>query len=247
MSFAFSSYAQFNIIEHVERNPISREDIYRFPLLQGDNEICGKVNGYLINNILDLELASKKSSIFENVWETTERKNAIVNYLSYKVEQFDQIIYCITISGEGSGAYCESFERSFSFDLKTGNYFSLNTLLTTEGQEKLLDELNKNKTVSIQRKIARLKDRLLSPIISQDDKELYTEMLGLYRECNCDYDDLEHFRFIFSGNDINIIYGRCSAHYNRAIDDLGYFNKSISIDEWKAQLSNFGKDILINE
>jgi hypothetical protein len=71
-------------------------------------------------------------------------------------------------------------------------------------------------------------------------------MLDLYQNCNSDYDELKYFRFIPSQDSIEIIYGQCSAHHNRNIDELWYFKKTISIDDWTEQLSEIGKEKLIN-
>jgi hypothetical protein len=71
-------------------------------------------------------------------------------------------------------------------------------------------------------------------------------MLEFYQDCNSEYDNLEHFRYIPSNGYLTIIYGRCSAHYNRNLDELWYFKKNINIEKWTDRLSEIGKKKLQN-
>lgn len=234
----------FHVLHVEEVNPNWTDDVYTFPLLEGpDTNIIAKVNSHLLWEQLDMELGKQQVSIFENVWQTADEPIARVNYLTYQVELLTDTLYSVTISGEGCGAYCEGFDMTYTFDLSNGQFLSLPDLFTTEGQKALLHELSEYKAEQINKKILELKGSLMLDTMSTEDREMYTEMLELYQNCDSEYDDLEYFRFIPSRNELTIIYGRCSAHYNRAVDDLWYFKNTISLDDWKTELSETGRKV----
>ena len=231
----------------VESNPHFPDDEYTFPILEGpDKSVTNKINSHLVDEQLSIGLGQEEKSIFENVWQKPDDPVAPINYLTYNVNLLNDKLYTVTFSGEFCSAYCEGFDMSYTFDLATGDLLTLDTLFSKNGQEKLLNELIEYKKRLIENKINELKQVTQSDTIDSEDQDLYKRMLALYQECNSEYADLKHFRYIPSQDSLKIIYGRCSAHYNRDVDELWYFKKAISIDEWVEQLSEIGKEKIKN-
>jgi hypothetical protein len=237
----------YSVRKLVESNPHSPADEYTFPILEGpDKKVTRKINSYLVNDQLSIELGQEKESIFENVWQKPEDPVARINHLTFKENLLNEKLYTVTISGEFCIAYCEGYDMSYTFDLEKGDLLTLDTLFSENGQEKLLSELTKYKRTLIERKIEEVKQIAQSDKLDSGDEEYYRNMLDLYQNCNSEYADLKHFRYIPSQDSLQIIYGRCSAHYNRNVDELWYFNKTISIDEWSNELSEVGREKIKN-
>ena len=232
----------YSVRKQVESNPNFPDGEYTFPILEGpDKSVTNKINSYLVDDQLNIVLGQEEESIFEYVWQKPDDPFARINYLTYKVNLLNRKLYTVTISGEFCGAYCEDYDMSYTFDLTSGDLLTLDTLFNRNGQEKLLSELKEYKRKLIEKKINELKQITQSDTLESGDQEYYQNMLDLYQNCNSEYTDLKYFRYIPSQDSLEIIYGRCSAHYNRNVDELWYFNKSISIDDWSEQLSEIGK------
>jgi hypothetical protein len=237
----------YSVKEIVEFNPHFPDDEYIFPILDGPNKkITQEINSHLVKDQLSIEFGNEETSIFENVWQQPDAPFAQINYLTYKVELLNDKLYTVTISGEFCSAYCEGYDMTYTFDLSSGKLLNLDTLFNKIGQEQLLNELIGFKSKKIKEKVEKLKQLTKSDTLDKDHLELYENMLELYSYCNSEYADLKDFRFIPTNDSIKIIYGRCSAHYNRAIDDLWYFNKVISINEWTESLSELGIEKIKN-
>ena len=238
----------YQVSEVKESNPHFPEDVYVFPLLEGENEeVTSKINSYLIREQLDLEFGAEKQSIFENIWQQPSDPVARINYLTYKVELLNKRLYSVTISGEFCGAYCEGFDVTYTFDLVSGSLLILPSFFNEEGEVKLRNLLTEHKKSLINKKLAEIKNTLKTADIDANEKDHYSQMFELYESCNSEYDDLEHFRFIPSAKKMLIIYGRCSAHYNRALDDLSDFKKEIILSQWENDLSKLGNEVYMNQ
>lgn len=243
ISITLTSCSQdFKVNNLTENNPNFSDGEYSFPILDGSNKtVTNRINSTLIFKQLDIDYGKEKNSIFENVWQKPDDVVAQLNYLTYQVELLNDKLYAVTISGEFCSAYCEGFDMTYTFDLNSGTLLTLDTLFNPKGQIKLLKVLIDHKTDLIQNKLEQQDSILKSNNIKDEEKQFHQDMISLYKDCNTEYSELKNFRFIPSQDSIKIIYGRCSAHYNRDIDELWYFQKIISTDEWLEQLSEIGK------
>ena len=170
---------------------------------------------------------------------------ARINYLAYQVDLLNEKLYSVTLNGEFCSAYCEHFEMSYTFDLQSGSLLTLETLFSIHGNKELSRAISEHKKSQLNQKIDELTKMIKSNTNSSEDTEYYKDMLDLYQNCDSEYTDLKDLRFIPSRDRIKIIYGRCSAHYNRNIDELWYFRKSILISDWAEHLSKIGRERLI--
>ena len=238
---------QFYIDPRIEKNPHHRSDVYIFPILKGgDRKVANKINSRLIEDQLYLEYGHEKNSIFENVWKTPEKFMYNVGELTYDIELFNDALYSVSISGEWCSAYCEHYDMTYTFDLESGDLLHLDTLFTPQGQQELFAALVEFKSDAIDLKIAELDSILDSNSLKPEDEEYYAEALDLYLNCTSEYDHLKTFRFVPLDGQLKIIYGRCSLHYNRHIDDLWYFEKTIDLEKWDDRLSKIGLKKLRN-
>ncbi len=231
----------FQVEKLSEKNPSFPEDVYVFPVLKGIPSIADKINSTLIKSELDLDYGKQKNSIFENIWKMPGQPMAQVNDLNYKTELLNQNFFSVTVSGEWCSAYCEGFERTYTFDMQTGEKVMLNSFFSAAGQKKILNDLLLSKTLKIQNKIKEIKAALASDSLLAGEKESYDQMLDLYNNCGSNYDSLHYFRFIPSDTGLTIIIEKCSLHANRAIDDLGDFKSYFSFGELEKYLSDYGK------
>lgn len=232
---------EYSVKKVVSTNPEQPEQVYIFPMLLGpDKNITHKINRYLVSHQLGIELGKEQTSIFENIWHSSEQPLSHINNLSYTINLLNNKLYAVTISGEFCSAYCEGYDITYTFDLTTGDVIPLDLFFSEYGQKILLNKLNSFKETILNEKIAELKERIESNRLDDELREYSKLMLELYENCNRDHASLSDFRYIPSDDTLDIFYGRCSAHFNRSIDELWYFNTTISINEWYQYLSDLG-------
>lgn len=162
----------------------------------------------------------------------------------YEVALLNKRIYSVTFTGEGCGAYCESFEYTYNFDLQTGEPLQLEWLFTERGQVRLLVALGQQKGYVLNQKVEEIERFLNTDTLSADRREYYLKMRELYTTCNPEIDQLNYVRWIPGRDGLTIISGCCSAHVNRALDEIGEFEYGCSYQEWNPMLSEYGKEIL---
>jgi hypothetical protein len=243
------SHSQVIVKEIKETHPDDKDRVYIFPLIKTKNSsISTHVNNTLCSDFLDVDQNKIRKSIFENVWPNEENSNGRLSDISYEVLQNSKRILSISISAEGCGAYCEPFTRYYNFDLQTGKQFKLEDLLTPAGKKLLLEAMNKQKKELLQQKIRSAKESLSkkgSPV-DKDDKEYYEEMIEVYSNCleNRLYTSLDDAQFSLQEKTLVVFTGRCSAHVNRNVDELGDFEYGFSLANWKMHFSPYGLSLL---
>lgn len=238
--FPLQGFAQA-IIKEIEEQDPRRTTTYSFPkVILPTKTIATKINNDLIHDFLDIEPGKVKKSIFENVWGANETIPSLID-VTYKTVRNTSKLLCLELSGEGCGAYCENFTRYYTYDLTTGARLKLEQILTAAGQKLVLDSVKSGKANEIRRHIVAIKDSLTKPsmLSRQDDKEYYTEALDMYEACLTDtYEpELQHMRFYVTDNELHVILERCSAHVNRALDDLYEFDFVFDLKKMEAVFS----------
>ena len=210
-------------------------------MLQGeDSLLMYKINSYLARDLLDIEIKDIKSSVFENVWRGEINVLPRITDLVYKVELLNERIYVVTMTGEGCGAYCEEFDMTYTFDLTSGDRIELKQLFGFGGQLDLVNEMITYKKGKIDAKLKEVKKLLLNRELEAGLREHYEEMVILYENCNASNTTLEYIRFIPTETSLKLIAGRCSAHVNRPLDDLWYYEIEIQLSDWTHRLSDYG-------
>lgn len=243
--FAISASGQNAVIKQLQQvNPITKEK-YVFPkiFIKGNPAIAAKINGELRSQILDIDSSVADNRIFDHVWKTEDHMGSLYN-LHYQVIRNAKSILSIKFSAEGCGAYCEDWDEYFTFNLKTGNALRLDRILTTKGLANLVSNFNSFKLNTLKEKVKQIQDTLKKVEIKKDITSLgyYTDMMDLYTECQeykMDSERIASVDFSISLTSLSIYSGRCSAHYNRNLDEIGDF-------EFKTKLKDIEKYILKN-
>ena len=243
------SYSQVLVKEIKENHPVEKDEIYIFPSVKAKSKsVTTSINNTLVSDFLDIERNKIKKSIFENIWPNEENSNGRLSDISYEVLQNSKRIFSISISAEGCGAYCEPFTRYYNFDLQTGKLFKPEVLFTPSGQKLLLAAINKQKKELLQQKIRSAKELLSKKgsAIDKDDQEYYQEMIEVYSNCLDTqlYTSLEYIQFSLQEKTLVVFTGRCSAHVNRNVDELGDFEFGFSLTNWKKHFSEYGLSLL---
>lgn len=246
----FISYGQTVKVEKIKRaNPITKE-IYVFPKVIINNSLLAtqKVNKKLREVVLGIFEVTPDSNIFDSVWRTSYRMENISN-LSFKAEELTSSLISLTISGEGCGAYCEAFNYYFTFNSKTGNQLTLDSLFTSQGLITFVNTLNDNKRRKLKTKLKQIKQSLTLPNIKKDasEKERYSEMLSMYSECLVKKVDIAYVGYIqfVIKNGVLIVYtDRCSAHYNMPYDELWTFEDRIDLRNSRKLLNHYGLGLI---
>ena len=239
---------QFKIKEIVEINPTNKNQTYKFPLLVGEKELSKKVNRDLIQSLLELNITEKHKSIFENIWTTKEKSIPNLSFLDYQINQLNDNVYSVTFHTEGCGAYCEEFDISYNYNIKTGKRIQLESLFSEEGKTIILEKLNKQKIGLIKETISKLELEKEKTNIRADIVD-YTKRIQLLKDCKdkSEIDNLNYFDFKITENQIIIYTERCSNHAMRALDEIGEFEYFFKTKDIKKLLSNFGKNVITHK
>ena len=128
-------------------------------LFQTPQSLQKKINNKLREYVLGATPNTKDANIFDSVWRTNDRVGNISD-LSFKISEANASLISMTISGEGCGAYCESFDYHFTFNAKTGNQLSLDSLFTKEGIKTFVKTLNDNKMQKLNNKLKEINQSL---------------------------------------------------------------------------------------
>ncbi len=240
--------SQVIVKEIKEMHPVRKTEEYVFPLIKAKSStISDRINNTLCSDFLDVDRRKIKKSIFENIWPGGENNYGLLSDISFEVLQNSNRIFGISISAEGCGAYCEEFTRYYNFDLQTGKQFFLEDLLTADGKKLLLESINKQKKETLEHKIRLAKETLRrkGSSLSEEDKEYYEEMIEVYSNClERKQSSFEYAQFSLQQKTLAVFTGRCSAHVNRNVDELGDFEFGFSITSWKKHFSKYGLSLL---
>lgn len=166
------------------------------------------LNGISFNEYL-AELSNEKETPFYPIreldFQTVYNKDSIVSF---------QISYL------GCSAYCETYVKLISIDAKRGKILQLKELLTEEGSERFLKELNYFKRKNVKKHLKRLKAKKLT---NPADKSENAEKIVVFENCTTELKAFDEIDFLIDGDSIIVQFGRCSTHANQVLDELGRF------------------------
>jgi len=246
------SYGQATIKEIKGVDPMYKNNKYKFPIIIVPNNkiVSNKINDLLLLDVLDINRKQVKKSIFENVWLTKEIPLPRLNDLSYTMIVNNKKFLSLSISGEGCGAYCEYFTFYYSFNFKTGDIVKPDSLFNKAGRNIFLDSLNSKKKQILKSKVKEIQDTLSSQSVREgkEEREYFEEMLSLYQDCleKDDVTDFDYLRFYITKSRLFVSLDRCSAHYNRNLDEIGDFELIFKFKDWAKYLTPYAHS-LINE
>ena len=253
--FSFSLFVSFFIMAQsytidtlVDKSPYFPSEIYRFPILKGDNDsITNLVNTKIVEDYLWGDFNDDRKSVFSNIWANENDETPMFSDLEFCVNVLNFKMYSVSLTSTGCGTYCERGTKSFNFDLKNGHKIELNQLVQSPYQKIALDYLSMRKQTKIQTALNWINDSLSVLKPDQDITETYTQMKDMYVIClaKSTYTKLSEFEFYTTQNQIVLQSERCFPHVIKSIDNLGTFNFRFEIAKIKKYLSNYGKEILL--
>lgn len=241
------TFGQSVIIKKIKQINTITKEIYVFPkiIIQNSLTLSQKINTTLRFEVLNSDTGTSDNKIFNQVWRTKEQSPTIHD-LSYEIIRNDKSLLSLSISGEGCGAYCETFTRYFTFSPRTGNKLTLDSFLNKKGLIIFADSLNVSKLRKIKAKIFEVQDTLKTKHVQNNKAllEYYTEMLSLYQYCidsKITPENITNLEFLAKKNILKIYTDRCSAHYNMNVDELWAFEYVLNLNHWRKYLTNYGQ------
>ncbi len=244
------SFGQLIKVQTIRQaNPITKE-VYTFPKVIVSNSLSAtkKINNKLRDDVLGTSGNTMDANVFDSIWRTNYRMENITN-LSFKVSEANASLISLSISGESCGAYCEAFNYYFTFNAKTGNRLTLDSLFTHQGLTTFVKILNDDKRRKLNNKLRQLNRSLTLPRVktASTEKERLSEMLSMYTDClekKVDIQFISDIEFTIKNGIITVYIDRCSAHYNMAFDELWTFIYKASLKNSKKLLSTYGLSLI---
>ncbi|AXF22854.1 hypothetical protein CUJ89_20340 [Burkholderia pyrrocinia] len=185
---------------------------------------------------------------------------------NFSVLRNDDRMLAIEVDAEGCGAYCEHYSRYYNFDAATGRLISAEDIFTPTGGVTLRKKNLAKREAEYKRAIADLsKDAVANrkkkgiatpwPDGRQDEEEEHiTSAIGMYENClesmhSSDYGN--YYKWVdipmeIKDDSITFLYGRCSNHAMRALDDVGDQKVTYKIENLAPNLTAYGKYLLMS-
>ena len=228
---------EFTILNLRESKPKFPKQIFEFPVLNGKKNITDNINRQLIQSLFDINVKSDYKKVFQNAWATKESSLNNLSFLNYKIYALNEQLYSVTFYTEGCGAYCEEYEQSYNFDIKSGNKIILDSLFTLTGKKKFLKNISNQKSKEINNYITWLE---------KEQKSKENQSIELYRTClkSLPFKSLEYIDFKIKKDSIILASDRCSNHAMRALDNLGDYTFTFHKSDLNILLNDYGKNLL---
>ncbi|NOQ72693.1 MAG: hypothetical protein GQ574_11855 [Crocinitomix sp.] len=229
------------IIEDLK--PAYNENVFPTISYSINSQIEAKLNTLLQLENLEHLPNCFKINPFEKVAYDQERDYGSVHFYGYEKTITPDNILGLMLRGEATGAYSETFEIYYNFDLRTGNKINLNEFLTKNGINALTNKLNQEVRNTIEAFVASVKEN------PSDDEDFVNEQLDLYTTCleGVELNSIAYYTYYFEKDSITFVRGRCSNHAMRAIDDLGSFKIKFSYNDIAEYSSKYAKGLLNGE
>lgn len=250
-SMQFIQTQEQYLCDYYEINPITeyspRNDLYIFPKFSSENSnIDSIINNTLANDLLDNNYQDFQYSIFENIWGQGDSVPVTMFDIDYQINQSSRRLLSMEISAEGCGAYCEYFTMNYNFDVATGANIQLAELIEDSLELELLQLIKNDRINQIDSVLKEIRHVDVSKIKDPDELEYETMRKDLFETCiQEDYwEDLKDISFTIIDERLVVKLGRCSAHYNRNVDEIGDFKIRFSFDKLERFLSSHGKNLL---
>ena len=230
-------------------NPRFKERKNTFPLVEiaDDANIAKTINEYLRRDFLHIDTADVSHNIFADVNPDADDTHPPWNNIAFETRCNKGRLLSLAISATGCDAYCEDYTIYYTFDIRNGNRLWLDTLIKPEFKQVLMDSLNENKKSILTRKIARINDTLKTeePWKNEEDPAYYLDMKRLYQDCLLDEKkDFSFLKFSLCKDQFYIEMDRCSAHYNRNLDELDVFGFYFSVSAWKKYFTEYALELV---
>ncbi|MFC7420869.1 hypothetical protein ACFQNF_13450 [Iodobacter arcticus] len=232
----------------------ARGDI-KMPYLLGGTDVANRINDVLYLSVVGIAAPLKAGKTFQ-LTESSGELDGTAS-LDFSVLRNDGRIFSLAMNAEGCGAYCESYVRSYSFDTATGRALSAVDLFTPSGLAvvaKAMQAERKRRYMAqikdLKRQQAELKRSQRGDLSDIEERIAFNEeCLGRERQQNSPQQDvLRYMRFSLPKNKAAVFSsGRCSAHVNRALDDVDEVDLVLLPKDLAGLLNAYGKALLLEQ
>lgn len=223
----------------------------------GPVEIAARINDALYMAQLQMPAPEKPGKSFSMPEGASPEGTT---QLDFDVSRNDASILEITFNGEGCGAYCEDFTTAVDFDARSGRTISLDDLLTPDGKAMAADLMQKERRKLYSAQIRELKKQKAQelaeakksgkkPVLDDTDERVAfnEDCLGATHAGREPAMSVDYMRFSLpTDNGITLSAGRCSAHVNRALDDVGDVSLTLTPKILQPMLTPYGKALLLD-
>ncbi|PHV00082.1 hypothetical protein CSQ88_19100 [Iodobacter sp. BJB302] len=230
----------------------------RMPYALGGGDVAGRINEALYLSLVGIAAPLKAGKTFPLTEGSGELDGTAS--LDFRVQRNDGRILSLDIEAEGCGAYCEAYVRSYSFDAATGRALSAIDLFTPGGLSVVAKEVLAERKRRYSEEIKSLKRQqaeLKRKKAKADDLADIDERIDFNERClesekekqqsSPQQDVLSYARLSLPQNKAVFTTGRCSAHVNRALDDVGDISLAILPKDLAALLNPYGKFLLLGQ
>lgn len=246
--FHFLSVGQYFTIDTIKGvSPYAYHSPYIFPDIKcsANPAVAKQINKELKQDVLDIDSLKPYKSIFENVWGSEENSMPSESDISFEVINNDNHFFCIGISAQGCGAYCEDWTRYYAWDSRSGRKIELYELFSQDGLQRFSDTLRTMRNHRIKAAIVNLKNDIKKDLTADPDE---AEGLKMAREIYYDCIDTAktpaaNFGYTIDHKQLNIYIGPCLPHMIRAYDEVDYTFR-FDLKEWNIYLSDYAKSLL---
>lgn len=248
LSFHFLSFGQYFTIDTIKGiSPYAYHSPYIFPDIKcKDNPAAAAIiNKELRQDILDIDSGKQYKSIFENVWGSDENSIPMQSEFSFEVINNDNLFFCLTISAEGCGAYCEDWTRYYTWESRSGRKIELNELFSQEGLQRFSDSLRIQRNQRIRAAIADLKKDWKKDLVADPDNADGLRMaMDVFTDClDTTKTPVVDFGYTLDEDHLTVYLGACLPHMIRAYDEVDY-TFSFDLKDWNTYLSDYAKSLL---
>jgi hypothetical protein len=188
---------------------------------------------------------------------------------SFSVLRNDDRILTLEINAEGCGAYCENYSMQYNFDVATGRMIFASDIFTPAGGAKLFKQNLAKRLTEYSRAIAGLnRDAVanrkkkgdatpwpqpLSADKQDEEEERIVSTIGMYESCMESMRSPDYGKYYMAetslkieGESVTFLYGRCSNHANRALDDVDDQKVAYRIADLAPYFTAYGKYLLMS-
>lgn len=181
--------------------------------------------------------------------------------MEFQLVRNDERVLTLSFSIEGCGAYCETYEQVYNFDARTGRLLLPSDLFSPSGWQAAGRRFAKEREQRYVSQLKALKKELAearknrAPADAIDDLQQRIELNegclegareGVQQSLG-KADTLEYAKLSLNGPGLVIQMGRCSAHVNRALDDVGDVEVRFSPAELRPLLTPYGRAVVLKE
>lgn len=193
----------------------------------------------------------------DKVAASDEQDGPGISEISYSVTRSDERVLAFELDYEGCGGYCEHHWDQYIFDAATGRGISSLDILTPAGRAALVKQSTAKRLAEYSKAIAALNKEaagIRKKQRKQDDEEArISETIVMYRQCMESMRAPDYARYYVEQNlplkiedaSITLLFGRCSNHAMRALDEVGDQNITFEIADLAPHLTAYGKYLLL--